>query len=130
MAAFACLHFFAAWCCGAFEIYIVLKLAGQNISIPQIFAMETMFVAIKGAGFLVPGSIGIQEGGQVWTFAFFGFSKSIGLTFSILRRTREIIWIIMGLLCLSNENVESIDTNNMKEGEENEKSGEITQTTK
>ncbi len=98
---FSCIHYFLGWCFGALEIYILLMLMGYEITWPVAIALESISVAVKGAGAFVPGSIGVQEGGQVWVFALFGFPKSIGLTFSILRRLREVVWIFVGLLFLS-----------------------------
>jgi uncharacterized membrane protein YbhN (UPF0104 family) len=54
----------------------------------------------KLAAVIVPGSLGIQEGGQVLIFVAFGFSASLAMTFSLLRRGREILWIGFGLSVL------------------------------
>lgn len=95
--------YFLGWLCGALEIYLILYLTGNPVSLTTAFAMEAISVAIKGAGFIVPGSIGIQDGGQVWVFIFFGFSASVGVTFAILRRVREVVWIVLGLFFLFRE---------------------------
>ncbi len=95
--------FFMGWCCGASEIYIFLTLMGQSIPIYQILVLEAMFVTIKGMGTVVPGSVGIQEGGIAGTFMLFHLDKTLGITFGLLRRSREILWIIIGLLFLYQE---------------------------
>ncbi len=99
----ACCCFFLSWCCGSMEIYIFLTLMDQPFQLYQIFVLEALFVSIKGAGMMVPGSVGIQEGGIVATMVLFGFAKPLGVTFSILRRVREIIWIVIGLYFFSQE---------------------------
>jgi hypothetical protein len=42
----------------------------------------------------------VQDGGNVLLLAVFGYSSSFGLTFSLVRRMRELLWISMGLLVL------------------------------
>ncbi|BBM83706.1 flippase-like domain-containing protein [Candidatus Uabimicrobium amorphum] len=96
----AFVYYFLSWCCGIFEIYIFFMLTGQSASWGAIFAMEAIAMAIKGAGFFIPGSVGVQEAGQVMLFKMFGFDSSVGLAFSILRRSREILWIVIGLVLL------------------------------
>ncbi|NUM34305.1 MAG: flippase-like domain-containing protein [Candidatus Brocadiae bacterium] len=99
--ALSCVYYFIGWCLGALEIYILLLLMGYEVTLPTAIALEAISVAIKGAGGFIPGSIGVQEGGQVWIFALFGYPKSLGLTFGILRRLREVFWILVGLAFLS-----------------------------
>ena len=100
---FSCMSFFLGWCCGAVEIYILMKLTNNSMPLYMIFGMEAIFVTIKGAGFLVPGSVGVQEGGITGAFVLLGFRKELGLTFSLLRRLREVLWIIVGMIFLFQE---------------------------
>ena len=75
---FSCLSFFLGWCCGAVEIYVLLKLTNNSLPLYMIFGMEAIFVAIKGSGFFVPGSLGVQEGGITGAFVLLGFRKELG----------------------------------------------------
>ncbi|WP_372368347.1 flippase-like domain-containing protein [Candidatus Uabimicrobium sp. HlEnr_7] len=93
-------YYFLSWCCGVFEVYAFFALTGQTVSWSTIFAIEAIAMTIKGAGFFIPGSIGVQEAGQVMLFKMFGFDSSVGLAFSILRRSREVLWIVIGLFLL------------------------------
>ena len=56
---------------------------------------------IKGAIFFIPGGIGATEGGNVLIFAAYGLPATTALSFSILRRFREIFYISLGLFLFS-----------------------------
>ena len=53
--------------------------------------------AIRFATFLIPGSLGAMEGGYAAIFAALGLGSTTGLTFSLVRRVREAVWIALGL---------------------------------
>jgi hypothetical protein len=57
-------------------------------------------VLIKGGTFIIPASIGAQEGGNLLLVMAYGYSEVAGITFALLRRVRELVWIGIGLLCL------------------------------
>jgi hypothetical protein len=42
----------------------------------------------------------VQEGGQVVIFVAFGLPASLAVTFSLLRRGREVLWIGFGMAVL------------------------------
>ena len=56
---------------------------------------------IKGGAFFIPGSLGAQDGGNLLLLKAFGYSDVTGMTFALLRRFRELVWIGIGLLCLA-----------------------------
>ena len=45
--------------------------------------------------FIIPGSVGAQEGGNVLLLMAYGYSDLAGITFAVLRRMRELVWIII-----------------------------------
>ena len=56
---------------------------------------------IKSTAFFIPGSLGAQDGGNMLLLSIFGYSDVTGITFALLRRFRELVWIGIGLLCLA-----------------------------
>ena len=56
---------------------------------------------MRAVGFLIPGSIGVFEGGLVGIFALLGLESSTGLAFGVARRFREGVWILIGYICLA-----------------------------
>ena len=53
------------------------------------------------SSFFIPGSLGAQDGGNVLLLRAVGYSDVTGITFALLRRFRELVWIGLGLLCLA-----------------------------
>lgn len=49
-------------------------------------------------GFLVPGALGIQEGGYMMLAALVGIPAHLGLTLSLARRVREMMLSVPALL--------------------------------
>jgi len=93
--------FLIGWFAGAFEIYALLYFLGIPIGISEAIIIEAIASIVKSAAFFIPGAIGAQEGGNLLIFAAFGLAASTAITFSLVRRIREILLIGGGLLVLS-----------------------------
>jgi glycosyltransferase 2 family protein len=93
------LHF-AGWLLGTLEVLAIFYAVGIPISITEAIAVEALASVVKALAFFIPGSLGVQDGGNVLLLAFFGYSSGLGLTFSLVRRMRELLWISMGLVVL------------------------------
>src|SRR5262249_12643119 len=65
------------------------------------FVIEAFGTGIAFATFFIPGQLGVAEGGAVATFIALGLSAATGLSFSLVRRVREVTWIGIGLLLLA-----------------------------
>jgi hypothetical protein len=63
-------------------------------------SIGALAVFIKGGSFFIPGSLGAQDAGNLLLLQAFGYSDLTGITFALLRRFRELVWIVVGLLCL------------------------------
>ncbi len=86
---------------GTLEIYLVVQLLGIPISLPTAFTIGAFGTAVKFFSFMVPASLGALEGGNVALFAAFGLPGAVGLTYTLVRRLREITWIAVGFAALS-----------------------------
>lgn len=94
------LYFFGGWLVGAVEVYLVLYFLGLPVDWPTAVALEALAVFAKGGTAFIPGSVGGQEAGIVLLFVAFGYTEAAGVTFAIVRRFREIVWIAFGLWAL------------------------------
>ena len=93
--------FFLGWIAEALEVYVILYyLGGPAIALSAI-SIGALSVFIKGGTFFIPGSLGTQDGGNMLLLEAFGYSGVTGITFALLRRFRELVWIGLGLLCLA-----------------------------
>ncbi len=89
---------FLGWFTGAFEVLFISNLIGMPIGFREAWLLEALIQVLRIVTFFIPSSLGAQEGGIVLIFLQFGFEKSLGLTFAMIRRLREIIWIGLGLM--------------------------------
>jgi hypothetical protein len=71
------------------------------VSLLTALVIEAGATGVRAVGFLIPGSIGVFEGGLVGIFALLGLESSTGLAFGVARRFREGVWILIGYICLA-----------------------------
>ena len=76
----------------------ILWLLGIPVSWTTATVIEAFGTGIRFATFLIPGSLGAQEGGYVVTFVALGLRGADGVTFGLVRRFRELVWVGIGLL--------------------------------
>jgi len=95
--------FFVGWLVGAVEVYLILYFLGLPVDWLTAIAIEALAVFAKGGTAFIPGSVGGQEAGTVLVFVAFGLTEAAGVTFALVRRIREIVWIAFGLWALAME---------------------------
>ena len=93
--------FFLGWLAEAVEVYVILYYLGGPYMALSAISIAALSVFIKGGTFFIPGSLGAQDGGNLLLLEAFGYSGVTGITFALLRRFRELVWIGLGLLCLA-----------------------------
>jgi len=89
---------FVAWLLGSLETWLILKFLGSEVSLATATVIEAFGTAIKVATFLIPASLGALEGGFLATFLALGLSPTTAISFSLVRRVREVVWIAIGLV--------------------------------
>ena len=92
--------FFLAWFCETLEVYAILYYLDVTVDVWTSISIAALTVFIKGGTFFIPGSLGAQEGGYTLLLMSFGYTEVTGITFALIRRLREILWIVIGLGCL------------------------------
>jgi len=92
---------FLGWLAEALEVYAILYFLGGPAEFLTAISIGALSVFIKGGTFFIPGSVGAQEAGNLLLLVAFGYSDVTGLTFALLRRLRELVWIGIGLVCLA-----------------------------
>lgn len=93
--------FLLGWLAEALEVYVMVLCMGQSIAVLPAVAIGALSVFIKGGTFFIPGSLGAQDAGNLLLLSAFGYSEVTGITFALLRRFREFVWIALGLACLA-----------------------------
>lgn len=93
--------YFLGWLSEALEVLVMVHYLGGPSSVLPAISIGALSVFIKGGTFFIPGSLGAQDGGNLLLLKAFGYSDVTGITFALLRRFRELVWIGIGLLCLA-----------------------------
>ncbi len=93
--------YFLGWMAESLEVFGIIYVLGGSVSALSALSIGALAVFIKGGSFLIPGSLGAQDAGNLLLLQAFGYSDVMGITFALLRRFRELVWIGIGLLCLA-----------------------------
>lgn len=93
---FSLLH----WVVGSIEFYLILLFLGFDIRIMHGILLDMGVIVVKSLGAFVPGQLGIEELGNKLVLTAVGIqATSVWLAVSILRRTRQLFWIVIGFFC-------------------------------
>lgn len=87
----------SAWFVGAAEIWLALKLLGDERSYAVALTIESLGHAVKAAGFLIPGAWGVQEGGFIALCAAFGVGSPTAIALSLIKRIPDVLCGAPGL---------------------------------
>lgn len=93
--------YFVGWMAESLEVFGIIYLLGGSVTVLSALSIGALAVFIKGGSFFIPGSLGAQDAGNLLLLQAFGYSDVMGITFALLRRFRELVWIGIGLLCLA-----------------------------
>ena len=88
------------WFVGVGEVYMIAWLLGTPVSWTNALLLESVGSAIRGAGFAIPGALGVQEGGYLLLAPLAGLSPNAGVALSLAKRSRELLLGVPGLLYL------------------------------
>jgi putative membrane protein len=87
----------ASWLAGIAETLAALHVLGLPATLRNATVIESLGQAIRAVGFLIPGALGVQEGGYLFICAMFGIAGPQALALSLLRRIRELALGLPGL---------------------------------
>ncbi len=85
------------WLLGTAAVWVSLHLMGEPVSFADAWVIEAMVQMVRAATFFIPASLGAQEAIiMVVTGAITG-DPGQGLAVALLRRGRELLWVLAGL---------------------------------
>ena len=85
------------WLLGAVEIYVTMIFLGRPISLADAWIIEAAAQLVRAGTFFIPASIGAQEGVFLLVYGAMTGSPALGAAVAVVRRLREIVWILWGL---------------------------------
>jgi putative membrane protein len=88
------------WIIGTGEVYLIALFLGTPVSWREALLLESLGQAIRGAGFAIPGALGVQEGGYLLLGPLAGLPPDAALALSLAKRARELLLGLPGLLYL------------------------------
>ncbi len=114
---FSLLFYTLGWIMSAVELFVGLTLLGAKISFYEALMIESIISVIKAITFFVPGNWGTQEGGYVFLLRIINIPEAMqyAISYSILRRFRELLWLGTGMFFLSKFNIELSKIKNLEQ---------------
>ncbi len=88
----------AAWLAGIAETWLILHTMGIGVSVAEATVIESLGMAARSAGFVVPGALGVQEAGFILVCDLFGIGPDSAIALSMVKRVRELLVGLPGLL--------------------------------
>ena len=88
------------WCGGLLETYLVLRILSPAEGWKTAVAIETMVMAFNMLFVFVPARLGIAEGVRAGVFLLVGLPAAEGVAYGVIRRARELAWLLPGLVVL------------------------------
>ena len=89
---------FCAWSLGAAEVWVLLRGLDHPAGPRVCYAIESLGLVARSVGFAVPAGLAAQETGFVLAGALFGLPRETGLAISLLKRLRELMVGVSGVL--------------------------------
>jgi hypothetical protein len=85
----------------AAEIVVVLLSLHLPVHFGAVLAIEGMTRALKMISGWIPARLGSDEGGAISAFALTGLSPLLGLSLALTRRSRDLLWALIGIVWLA-----------------------------
>jgi uncharacterized protein (TIRG00374 family) len=85
------------WLVGCVELWLTMKAVGVSLSFADAVVIEGVTQMVRAGSFFIPLSLGAQEGAMVVVTSALTGSTSAGLSAALVRRARELLFIVWGL---------------------------------
>ncbi len=88
----------AAWLLAVGQTWLALALLDAPVSLGGALAIDSLTAGAKAVAFIVPSSLGVQEGALVVVGALFGVGAPAALALSLVRRGRDLVLAVPTLI--------------------------------
>jgi len=76
---------------GATEVWIAVAFMGHSLSIGEAIVIESLGLGSRGAAFVLPGGLGVQDGTLIAVSAVFGVPAEVALALAFIKRIAEMV---------------------------------------
>lgn len=87
-----------SWSSCAGEVWLGLSYLGHPLPLLDCFILEALIQGTATAGFAIPGALGVQEAGFLFFGHLLGLPSDIAVALAVIRRCRDLILFIPGLM--------------------------------
>jgi len=95
---------FCAWLLESLETFLILRLLMPRapLSYSDVIGFEAGLALVRHMAFFAPAGLGVQDLGYFAVFEALGLpnASALGAAFVVLKRAKEILWILTGYLLL------------------------------
>lgn len=90
------------WLLEAVEAYVVLQVLGADVTFVEALSAEAALAFLRSVVVFLPAGLGVQDLGYVLFLQALGVPDALvlGAAFSIVKRSKEALWIAVGYGCL------------------------------
>ncbi|MDQ6958526.1 MAG: flippase-like domain-containing protein [Mariprofundaceae bacterium] len=85
------------WMLGTGEVWLIMYFLGAPVTLMEALLLESLGQAVRAAGFIIPASLGVQEGGFLLLGTALGIPPHTALALSLGKRVRELLLGLPGL---------------------------------
>jgi putative membrane protein len=85
------------WMLGTGEVWLIMYCLGAPVTLMEALLLESLGQAVRAAGFIIPASLGVQEGGFLLLGTALGIPPHTALALSLGKRVRELLLGLPGL---------------------------------
>jgi lysylphosphatidylglycerol synthase-like protein len=91
------------WLVEGFETFLLLHLLGANLGLVTVMSFDAALSILRSTAFFAPAGIGVQDVGYLTVLEAYGVPESSGIApaFIVLKRTKEVFWILVGFIVLA-----------------------------
>lgn len=87
-----------AWTLGAAEAWAILAVLGTPVSLAEAYVIESLGMAARSLGFVLPAGLGAQEAGLAAVGVALGVPLQEAIAMAMLKRLREVLMNVPGLV--------------------------------
>jgi len=84
------------WTLGSLEMWLAMHLLGHPVSLVEAVVLEGLLQLARSVSFFIPANLGTQDGAVALAAAAMTGVAAAGLGAALLRRVREVIFILVG----------------------------------
>lgn len=95
--------FMLEWFSEGLETFIIVRCLGLSLGLGDTLALDGIGSLVRAVAVVVPAGLGVQDGAQIMLLSQMGVPDptAAGAAFVFTKRTKEVFWIVMGLLFLA-----------------------------